>query len=296
MNTEILRKRSEQMDGIINIEKMNRQMSDGTMRFKVLIAMVLVSVLILCPISAIAHEEEGNSDLHEIDGEVLVDEYPNHSVFGDGVYELYWRVENDMIYMAMVGKTTGWVGIGFGPINLHEDADVIMGWVDDNGNVSVINCYFPDVYPPHPHDTEQNGTYDILSFNGTEQNNKTIIEFSRRLSTGHDYDTDIPLNDSIEIFWSLGATDNWRQKHDEAGFATVNFTAGEYSEKVAGWFGHAIVSVTGLVFAILVVYNGAKLTGRIKGKKGAKKQVKKGMKKGFKSLKKIGKDLIKGDD
>jgi hypothetical protein len=170
----------------------------------------------------------------------------------------------------MVGETTGWVAIGFGPITLHKGADIVSGWVEDNGNVSVIDCYFPDMYPPHPHDTDMNGTYDILSYNGTEQNSKTTIEFSRLLSTGDEYDNDIPLNESMEIFWSIGSSDNWQEKHEKAGFATVNFTSGEHSEQVVDWLGHAILSIIGLILAIFIVVNGAKLTGRIKGKKGAK--------------------------
>lgn len=35
------------------------------------------------------------------------------------------------------------------------------------------------------------------------------------------------------------------------------------------WLGHAIVSIIGLIFAILILISGAKLTGRIKGRKGA---------------------------
>ncbi len=239
------------------------------MKQRFLIVILLGLFLIAGSIPAVAHEDEDNTDLHEIDGEIIEDEYPNHSIFGNGVYELYWRIENDIIYMAMVGKTTGWVAIGFGPITLHKGADVVSGWVDENKTVSVIDCYFPDMYPPHPHDTEQNGTYDILSYNGTEHDNKTIIEFSRKLSTGDDFDTDIPLNNSLEIFWSTGPTDNWRQKHEEAGYTTVNFTAGEHSEKVVDWIGHAIVSIIGLILAISILISGAKLTGRIKGKKGA---------------------------
>jgi hypothetical protein len=90
------------------------------------------------------------------------------------------------------------------------------------------------------------------------------------VSTGDDLDNDILLNGSMEIFWSYGSSDIWTEKHEKAGFATVNFTAGEHIELVVDWLGHAIVSIIGLVFAILVVYNGAKLTERIKGKKGAK--------------------------
>ncbi len=54
-------------------------------------------------------EEEGNSDLHEIDEVILANEYPSHSVFGGGIYYLYWRAENDVIYIAIVGKTASWI-------------------------------------------------------------------------------------------------------------------------------------------------------------------------------------------
>lgn len=36
------------------------------------------------------------------------------------------------------------------------------------------------------------------------------------------------------------------------------------------WIGHAIVSIVGLILAVFIVINGAKLTGRLKGKEGAK--------------------------
>ncbi len=249
---------------------MNPNIRKQIKRFESLTAVVLVIVIIFCSVFVVAHEDEENSDLPEINGVIELDEYPNHSVFGDGSYELNWRIEDDIIYIGMMAETTGWVAIGFSPITLHKGADIVSGWVDDNGTAHIVDCYFPDMYPPHPHDTHQNGTFDILTYNGTEQNNRTIIEFSRLLSTGDDLDSDILLNESMEILWSYGSSDNWMEKHKNAGFAIVNFTAGEHEELVVNWLGHAIVSVTSLVFAILVVYNGAKLTGRIKVKKGAK--------------------------
>jgi hypothetical protein len=249
---------------------MNPKLREWIKRFEILSTCLLVIVIIFCSVFAVAQEDENNSDLHEIDGVVESDEYPNHSVFGDGFYELSWRIEDDIIFIGMTAKTTGWVAIGFSPVSLHKGSDIVSGWVDDNGSVNIIDCYFPDMYPPHPHDTSQNGTFDILSYNGSEQNNRTVIEFSRMLSTGDDLDNDILLNRSMEIMWSYGSTDIWNEKHENAGFATVNFSSGEHTGLEVDWLLHAIVSVTGLVFAVLVVYNGAKLTGRIKGKKGAK--------------------------
>ncbi len=249
---------------------MNRKPINQIKRFEVLTTSLLVIVVIYCSIFAVAHEDENNSDLHEIDGVIESDEYTNQSVFGDGSYELSWSIEDDIIYIGMTAKTTGWVAIGFSPISLHKGSDIVSGWVDDNGTVNIIDCYFPDMYPPHPHDTSQNGTFDILSYNGSEQNGKTVIEFSRKLSTGDDLDNDILLNRSMEIMWSYGSTDIWNEKHEKAGYATINFSSGEHTELVVDWLGHAIVSITGLIIAVMVVYNGAKLTRRIKGKKGAK--------------------------
>ncbi|MFO8077821.1 MAG: DOMON domain-containing protein [Thermoplasmatota archaeon] len=248
---------------------MKAELKDRKILFQMVYAMVLI-IIFLCPLSSIAHEDEKNSDSHEIDGIISSNEYPNQSVFGDGSYELSWRIEDDHIFIGMRANTTGWVAIGFSPITLHEGADIVSGWVDDNGTVDIIDCYFPDMYPPHPHDTQQNGTFDVLSYNGTELNNRTTIEFSRLLSTGDELDNDILLNQSMEIFWSYGSSDIWTEKHENAGYAMVNFSAGRYTEQIIDWLGHAIVSVIGLVLAVLVVYYGAKLTGRIKGKKGAK--------------------------
>lgn len=248
---------------------MKAELKNRKILFQVFSAIVLITI-ILCPISSIAHEDEETNDSHEIDGVIGSDEYPNHSVFGDGSYELSWRIEDNTIFIGMMANTTGWVAIGFSPITLHKGGDIVSGWVDDNGTVDIIDCYFPDMYPPHPHDTQQNGTFDILSYNGTERDNRTTIEFSRLLDTGDELDNVILLNQSMEIIWSYGLSDIWTAIHEDAGYANVNFSAGKSTELVIDWLGHAIVSVIGLVLAFLVVYYGAKLTGRIKGKKGAK--------------------------
>lgn len=238
-------------------------------RFGLSIVVVCVIGVVFCSIVGMAHEDEEDNSIILNDGVFESDEYPNHSVFDEGAYDLYWRIDEDRIYIAMTAETTGWVAIGFSPVSLHKASDIVSGWVDANGTVNIIDCYFPDMYPPHPHDIHQNGTNDILSYSGAEEHNRTVIEFSRLVSTGDDLDNDILLNGSMEIFWSYGTSDIWTEKHVNAGFAQINFSAGEHTEEGVDWLGHALVSATGLVLAVLVVYNGAKLTGRIKVKKTA---------------------------
>ena len=56
---------------------------------------------------------------------------------GSGNYKLYWSFNrrNENITFAVRVKTTGWVGFGLSPNGQMPNSDVIIGWVDSNGQV-----------------------------------------------------------------------------------------------------------------------------------------------------------------
>ncbi len=155
------------------------------------------------------------------DGEISPGEYTGHEVFGNGVFEVYWRVENDTLYMAIKGKTKGWVAIGFEPSRGMADADMVFGWVYDNGTVVVLDQYSIGVTGPHKSDTELGGQYNILKYGGKESNGYTIIEFSRLLNTGDKYDKDLSSLGQIKIIWAIGPTDNPTAIHTARGSGTI---------------------------------------------------------------------------
>ena len=51
-----------------------------------------------------------------------------------GLYELYWRFDNEAetIDFAVRVQTTGWIGFGLSPNGQMPNSDVVIGWVENN--------------------------------------------------------------------------------------------------------------------------------------------------------------------
>jgi hypothetical protein len=157
-----------------------------------------------------------------IDGVVTENEYNSVLSFNDGKFTLYWTNNDTTIIVGMVGQTTGWVAIGFDPSTAMLDADLILGWVDGNGDVSIFDAYSLNaIGADHPPDTTLGGTDDILLFNGSEDSGFTTLEFARLLSTGDENDNPIPSNGSIPIIWAYGSADSFSASHTGRGAATL---------------------------------------------------------------------------
>jgi len=92
-----------------------------------------------------------------------------------------------------------------------KNADIVLGLVAD-GQVTVLGMFSLFDFGPHPPDTEQGGTFDILEFGGREENGRTTIEFKRALDTGDELDN-ILTQGAIKIIWSYGSTDDIDQRH-----------------------------------------------------------------------------------
>ncbi len=180
------------------------------------------------------------------DGTVEAGEYEFSATFGGGDFRLHWTIDGTTIHMAMVGKTTGWVAIGISPTNRMDEADMIFGWVED-GVAVVLDSWSLGPTGPHEKDTDLGGTDDLLSSGGREEGGRTTIEFSRKLSTGDDYDNPIPADGELDIIWAIGDTDSPSDQHSDLGYATINLNTGESGEEDAPdrWVLHAVMMLWG---------------------------------------------------
>lgn len=149
------------------------------------------------------------------DGVIGENEYAHEVSLAGEELVVYWRNDNEYLYMALKGKTTGWVAIGFEPTDKMKDADMVFGWVQD-GNTVVIDAYSTGTYGPHPPDEQLGGTNDILEFAGREENGYTIIEFKRKLNTGDKYDKAFTPGQEINFIFALANEDNFTTKHNIA--------------------------------------------------------------------------------
>jgi hypothetical protein len=189
-----------------------------------------------------------DDDKPTLDGKIGSKEYEFDAAFQGGLYKIYWTINNDTINLAMLAKTKGWVAIGIEPTFRMKDADMIFGWVTSDGLVRVLDAYSTGPTGPHPSDVSLGGTIDILEFGGSQENNWTIIEFTRKLDTGDSYDNVIPEEGIIDIIWAYGSNDDYTDQHSDRGAGTVNLTSGESEEiKTIEWTLHALLMTLGLL-------------------------------------------------
>lgn len=158
-----------------------------------------------------------------IDGKVDDAEYPDNASFGP--VSLSWKVADGQLQMAVVGRTTGWVAVGFHPEQAMKGADMVFGWVDAEGE-HALDCYATDVFGPHPPDTELGGRDDLIAVAVGETDGTTTAEFLRPLAAGDAYDKALVIDEDIRVVWAYGYSDDFNEYHAEAGVASISLSGG----------------------------------------------------------------------
>ena len=157
------------------------------------------------------------------DGIIAEGEYSGYALligpgglgYPGGDLEVFWRTDDDHLYMALRGETTGWMAIGFDPREWKKGADVVIGRVDGKDAV-VEDQYIIDFFGPHFPDVELGGTDDILESGGLEKDGVTVIEFKRRLNTGDEFDRAIVPGEDLPVIWSVSRSQDLKEIHDVA--------------------------------------------------------------------------------
>jgi len=152
-----------------------------------------------------------------MDGTIRPNEYDHKAVTAGGDLEIHWTLSGQDLTMALRGRTSGWIGIGFSPTALMKDADMVIGWVSAQGKATVTDCYSTGNYGPHPKDTSLGGTDDLISTGGSYSAGWTTIEFIRHLDSPDDrYDNDIDPLVRLKAIWALGESDDPEDQHGTA--------------------------------------------------------------------------------
>lgn len=184
------------------------------------------------------------------------EEISGQAILSEGEIELSWNIEGQNSTWTMRGKTEGWISLGFQPTVAMKDADMAIGWVE-NDQPYLLDCYSTGKTGPHPPDTTLNGTDDLTLIDGFESGGWTTMIFSRPLATG-DTRTDrvIDVEEEITIIWALGPSDDWRTDHGRGGMRrgtfTLDFRTGDIEEKKVSdiWPIHAFLMITSLILMI----------------------------------------------
>jgi hypothetical protein len=151
------------------------------------------------------------------DGVITPGEYSDNQTYGD--YQLFFKNDDQYVYMGIKAKTTGFVAVGIQPGVTMLNADIILGYVL-NGQAQVFDMYSTGAFGPHPQDTELGGTDDVLNPAGTEDGQYTVIEFKRALDTGDKYDN-VLVKGTNKIIWAYGPNKDPNLKHTARGYGQI---------------------------------------------------------------------------
>ena len=161
---------------------------------------------------------------------------PARSGYSGGEMEISWKNDQEHLYMALRGETSGWLSIGFDPLEWMKDADIILGAVED-GEAIVLDEYSSGNYGPHEDDTFFGGSYDILESGGSEADGHTVVEFKRKLNTGDEFDEALTPGQSVSIIWAMADSSSRYMKHNIAyGEAILVLSSGNETvqDQIAG--------------------------------------------------------------
>ncbi|EFC46657.1 predicted protein [Naegleria gruberi] len=144
---------------------------------------------------------------------VSTNEYPS-SVQTD-MLSFYWKFHtqqtgiiqgDDIIEMAIVAKTRGWLSIGldFNKTGMNQ-ADCFIGFFDQENNLPILyDDWMPGKSIPK-NDSIFGGTNDILQVTGSFVNGVTTLKFIRKVDTG-DVLADKPIrNATVGISWAINS-------------------------------------------------------------------------------------------
>jgi hypothetical protein len=170
----------------------------------------------------------------DIDGTIGSGEYAGQSPLAGGDFLLHWTVDGETIHFGIEARTPGWVCLGIDPAQVMAEADMIFGWVDNDGTAGALDCYSTGLFGPHPPDDELGGGQHILAFGATERDGVTTFEFSRPLDSGGAYDKPLSPEGTHKIIWAYSNSDNFLDLHDHRGSVTISFSGAQTTQAADG--------------------------------------------------------------
>ncbi len=164
---------------------------------------------------------------------LLLAETPYQTVSGAGV-TFHYRVSDDSMYLdgIMVANTTGWVAVGFNPTNQMANADIIIGYHEND--MTMIRDDWGTSATSHASDESLGGTSNVMNYSSFEEEGNTEIHFMIPLNSGDDKDHIMEIGMTYPIILARGqnGADNFGAYHAAAGFSSINLVEPTSSNEV----------------------------------------------------------------
>jgi len=173
--------------------------------------LMIIGILLLAQGIEVAAQTTEKSKLPVVNGVLSEGEYPHVLSLKDGKVEIYWKNDAGSLWVAIRGKTTGWVAVGFDPDKHMKGANFLLAYVQDDSTI------FRDDYGSgrfgHQSDTELGGKDHILECRGKEEKGVTTVEFKIPLNSGDQYDKLLKPKKEYTILLGLGKKDDFHKRH-----------------------------------------------------------------------------------
>lgn len=133
---------------------------------------------------------------------------------------LDWERSGDRLIMTMSAETEGWVAVGFDPEKKMRGANILIGYVDEEGSV-VLEDHYGHSQFNHRSDLSLGGSRDIELIEGSQENGITRIRFSIPLNSSDEYDGNLVPGRSHKVITAIGRRDSFGLRHSDRGSAEL---------------------------------------------------------------------------
>ena len=178
---------------------------------EIIIIMLISLIALLSATDMIVNYADGSMDAIPIDQIELITFEQYQMVTVEGI-ELQWRTDDEYLYINISAPTTGWVAVGFDPTNQMANANIIIGYVDNSGDV-FIRDDFGTSPTSHTSDESLGGTDDIDDHYGMEDAGMTMLHFKIPLDSDDMYDKLLVPGNSYNVILAYGSADNFTSFH-----------------------------------------------------------------------------------
>jgi hypothetical protein len=153
-----------------------------------------------------------------IDGVIYAGEYA-HNTEAAG-FEVDWSSDATLLRVGLISPGTGWLAVGFDPVNRMQGANFILGAVRDGK--TVVRDDFGTGAVGHSPDTANGGSDDILAAAGCEANGKTYLEFIIPLDSGDAMDRPLHPGSTYKILIAYhDSSDDFGTWHTRRGSGSI---------------------------------------------------------------------------
>lgn len=156
--------------------------------------------------------------LSSVDGVISDGEYP-HSVEIAGV-KVYWVNDGRVLCIGLVSPGTGYVAIGFDPVERMLGANFVLGSVAEG--VLTIRDDYGNAAAGHDADTTLGGVDNVLSAAGHQWADQTVVEFVIPLNSGDSTDKQLRPGGAYPVLVSYNAlSDDFSVRHSRRGTGRI---------------------------------------------------------------------------